>query len=83
VSQQQAIIRSGADFGRAIAHARLQRGATQDMLAIDAGVSRTVLAKIEAGKTTILIDHLLRLVRRLGGTVTITFDDAQGKQTDG
>jgi transcriptional regulator with XRE-family HTH domain len=53
------------------------------MLAIDAGVSRTVLAKIEAGKTTILIDHLLRLVRRLGGTVTITFDDAQGKQTDG
>ena len=56
---------------------------TQDELAAEAGVSRSVLAKIEAGKSTILVDHLLRLIRRLGGTVTVTFDGSTTKDSDG
>ena len=79
----RAALRSGADFGRAIAAARLRRSMTQDELAVDAGVSRSVLAKIEAGKSTILLDHLLRLIRRLGGTVTVTFDGSTTKDSDG
>ena len=72
------MVRSSEDLGRAVAEARHIRGLTQEQLAADGGLSRTWLAKLETGRSTPVLDHLLRLLRRLGATVTITFGDADG-----
>ena len=75
---QKWIVRSGGDFGRAIAELRHAHGLTQSELAEQGGLSRPWLAKLEAGRSTPVLDHLLRLTRRLGATVTITFDGGHG-----
>lgn len=67
-------IRSGADLGRAIAAVRADRGLTQADLARSVGMDRSWLAKLEAGRSATVLEHLLRLLRRLGATVTVTFD---------
>jgi HTH-type transcriptional regulator/antitoxin HipB len=72
------IVRSAADFGRALAGIRAQRRLTQEDLAAKAGVSRTYIARIESGVTTLAVDRLLRMLRRMGATVTISLDDDDG-----
>lgn len=69
------VVSSGEDLGRAIAEIRQSRGLTQQALAAQAGLSRTWLAKLETGRSSVVLDHLLRTLRRLGATVTVTFDD--------
>lgn len=64
-------MRSGADLGRAIASARRARGLTQAELAEGAGVNRSYLATLEQGASTLLLDRALRVLRRLGATITI------------
>jgi transcriptional regulator with XRE-family HTH domain len=66
-------IRSGADFGRAIAAIRGRRGLTQETTAELVGVPRTYLTRIETGMTVILIERILRILRRLGAEVTVSF----------
>lgn len=68
-------VRSGTDLGRAIAEIRTTRTLTQQQLADRSGLSRSWLAKLEAGRSAVVLDHLLRVLRRLGATITITFDD--------
>ena len=68
-------VRSGTDLGHAIAEIRTTRELTQQQLADHVGLSRSWLAKLEAGRSAVVLDHLLRVLRRLGATVTITFDD--------
>lgn len=75
---QQWTVRSAEDFGRSIADIRRAQGLTQRELAAQGGLSRHWLAKLEAGRSTPVLDHLLRLTRRLGATVTITFDGDSG-----
>jgi HTH-type transcriptional regulator/antitoxin HipB len=75
MAQRSWSVRSGDDLGRAVAEIRRGRGLTQSELAGEAGLSRAWLAKLERGRSTAVLDHLLRLLRRLGATVTITFDD--------
>lgn len=67
-------IRSGADFGRAIAAIRAQRGLTQESTAELVGVPRTYLTRIETGMTVILMERILRILRRLGAEVTVSFN---------
>ncbi|GAB7046801.1 hypothetical protein JCM9534A_19270 [Catenuloplanes indicus JCM 9534] len=64
-------MRSGSDFGVAVAEARAIRGLTQAATAELAGVERTYLARIEAGATTLLLDRILRILRRLGAEVIV------------
>lgn len=71
-------VRRGEDLGRAIAEVRRQRGLTQQDLAVSNGMSRSYVAKIEAGRSVSLLDHVLRLLRRLGATVTVTFEGDDG-----
>ena len=71
-------VRSSDDIGRAVADIRRARGMTQSELAEQGGLTRVWLAKLETGHTTPVLDHLLRLLRRLGATVTITFGDDDG-----
>ncbi|GAB7044074.1 MULTISPECIES: helix-turn-helix domain-containing protein [Catenuloplanes] len=68
---RRALVRSGADFGVAIAEARAIRGLTQVATAELATVERTYLARIEAGATTLLLDRILRILRRLGAEVIV------------
>ena len=65
-------IRSGADFGRAIADVRTIRGLTQEALAERSGTPRTYLARIETGMTVAMIDRILRILRRMGAEVAVS-----------
>jgi transcriptional regulator with XRE-family HTH domain len=66
----------GADLGRGIADARRARGLTQSQLA-EQGGSPPWLAKLEASRSTPVLEHLLR--RRLGVTITLTYDGDDGQ----
>jgi transcriptional regulator with XRE-family HTH domain len=78
VASQSWSVRSGADIGRAIADIRARHGLTQLGLAEQSGLSRGYLAQIESGKTVSLLEHELRILRRLGATVTITIERDDG-----
>jgi HTH-type transcriptional regulator / antitoxin HipB len=71
-------IRSGADLGRSIADLRGRQGMTQSELAVRVGLSRDYLAKIEGGRTVSLLEHSLRILRRMGATVTISWEPDDG-----
>ena len=66
-------VRSGADMGRAIAALRSDAGLTQQELGDLAGLDATYVSKIESGRTVTLLEHELRILRRLGARVTIEF----------
>ena len=74
VAQQTWVVRTGEDLGRGVAELRRQRGMTQEELAVQGGLTRVWLAKLETGRSSHVLDHLLRIIRRLGATVTITWD---------
>jgi len=71
-------VRSAADLGRAIAGVRGRRRLTQQRLAEQAGVERSYLARLEAGASTLAIERALRLLRRMGATVTVSLDRDDG-----
>lgn len=68
-------VRSAEDLGRAVAEIRRAQGKTQADLASEGGLSRESLAKLEGGRSSTILDHLLRLLRRMGATVTVTWGD--------
>lgn len=72
---RQWIIHSPSDLGRAIAGVRAARGLTQVELAQQAGVDRTYLARLEAGASAMVLERVLRVLRRMGATVTVEIDD--------
>ena len=74
---QQMVIRRPADVGVALAEARRVRGLSQAELADVAGVDRTYLARIEAGMSTILVQRVLRLLRRLGAELVVVLPAQQ------
>jgi transcriptional regulator with XRE-family HTH domain len=82
--QREWTIRGGADIGRTIADIRAASSMTQQELAETAGVSRDYIAQIESGRSSRILDHMVRILRRLGATVTVTFDvpdgDAEAEQ---
>ena len=82
MAQRTADIRSGEAFGQVIADIRSARGLTQADLAEQSGATRSYLSHVETGRTTRLLDMMLRILRVLNARVYIVFDD--GKEvTDG
>ncbi|MFN8074124.1 MAG: helix-turn-helix domain-containing protein [Kineosporiaceae bacterium] len=71
------VVRAGDDLGAAVAEIRRVRGLTQQELADRSGLSRHWLAKLENGRSAVVLDHLLRLLRRMGATVVVTFDEPE------
>ena len=61
------------DFGKTLAGVRRARGLTQEQLAELTGVSRTYLAKLEAGSDTVELQRLVLALRRMGAEVTVSF----------
>ncbi len=72
-------VRSTSDVGRAIAEIRRSKDLTQVELATQAGMSRDTLAQLETGRSGRTLDQLLRLLRRMGATVTITLGNDDGQ----
>jgi transcriptional regulator with XRE-family HTH domain len=66
-------VRAGADLGRAIGEVRAEQGLTQAQVADAVGISRGYLAQLETGKSGRLLDLLVRVLRRLGAEITVTF----------
>ena len=64
-------IHSGSDVGRAIYAARAARSLTQREAAELTGIEATYLSKIESGRTVSLLEHELRILRRLGARVVV------------
>lgn len=68
-------IRSGADLGRVVAQVRSDAGLTQAQLGDLVGLEATYISKMESGRTVSLLEHELRILRRLGARVTVEWDD--------
>lgn len=73
------LVRSPDDFGRAIAEIRKSQNITQAQLGAHSGMSRDSVAQLERGRQGRSIALLLRLLRRLGATVTITVEHPHGE----
>ena len=79
MATKQWSVRSTSDMGRAIAEIRRSKDLTQVELATQAGMSRDTLAQLETGRSGRTLDQLLRLLRRMGATVTITLGNDDGQ----
>ena len=66
-------------IGRAIAARRRLLDLTQAALGEQVGLDARSLSKIESGRTVSLLEHQLRVLRRLGAHITVEWPDA----TDG
>jgi transcriptional regulator with XRE-family HTH domain len=65
---------TSGSIGEAIRHYRKEAGLTQAQLAEMAGLRRSYLSELEAGKETEQVKRLLRVLRQLG--VRMTLDKA-------
>jgi HTH-type transcriptional regulator / antitoxin HipB len=64
-------IRSPQQLGDALRAARKQLGLTQAQLALAAGVGVRFIVDLEAGKPTVRLEHVLRVIDALGGEVQL------------
>lgn len=80
--KQRWVVRSGSDLGAAIGEIRATRGVTQADLSERLGVSRTWLAKLERGRTTHMVNLLVRLLSNMGATILVEFDDQEPSAGD-
>lgn len=65
-------IRSSQQLGNALRVARKQLGLTQPQLALAAGVGVRFIVELEAGKPTLRLEHVLRVIDALGGEVQLS-----------
>jgi len=67
-----ASIRSPERLGEALRAARKQLGLTQPQLALAAGVGVRFIVDLEAGKPTVRLENVLRVVDALGGELQLS-----------
>ena len=65
-------IRSPQQRGRELRAARKQLGLTQPQLALAAGVGVRFIVDLEAGKPTLRLENVLRVIDALGGEVQLS-----------
>jgi HTH-type transcriptional regulator/antitoxin HipB len=73
-------IRSPQQLGHVLRAARKQLGLTQPQLALAAGVGVRFIVDLEAGKPTLRLENVLRVIDALGGEIqlaglSVTTDD--------
>ena len=76
-------------LGHALRAARKQLGLTQPQLALAAGVGVRFIVDLEAGKTTLRLENVLRVIDALGGKLELLGlpssapeNDVKGKLND-
>mgnify|MGYP002374929842 FL=1 len=65
-------IRSPQQLGRALRAARKQLALTQPQLALAAGVGVRFIVDLEAGKPTLRLENVLRIIDALGGEIQLS-----------
>lgn len=65
------VIDTSTALGQAARRARRQLGLTQPQLALAAGVGVRFIVDLEAGKPTLRLENVLRVLHALGGRVSI------------
>ena len=65
-------IQTPNQLGDTLRAARKQLGLTQPQLALVAGVGVRFIVDLEAGKATLRLENVLRVIDALGGTVQLT-----------
>jgi HTH-type transcriptional regulator / antitoxin HipB len=65
-------IQSPLQLGDAIRQARKQLGLTQSQLALASGVGVRFIVDLEAGKPTLRLENILRVLNALGGELQIS-----------
>ena len=75
-------IRSPQQLGDSLRVARKQIGLTQPQLALAAGVGVRFMVELEAGKPTLRLENVLRVIDALGGEIQLIGlpTDASGNQ---
>ena len=78
-----ATITSPQYLGTVLRASRKRLGLTQADLALAAGVGLRFIVELEAGKPTVRLEQVLRVVDALGGSLTLTGLDTEPAQADG
>lgn len=65
-------IQTPQQLGHALRAARKQLGLTQPQLALAAGVGVRFMVDLEAGKPTVRLAHVLRVIAALGGEIQLS-----------
>lgn len=65
-------IRSTQQLGQTLRVARKQLGLTQSQLALAAGVGVRFIVDLEAGKPTLRLETVLRVIEALGGEIKLS-----------
>ncbi len=76
-------IDSAESLGAALRAGRKRLGLTQSDLALAAGVGLRFIVELEAGKPTVRLAQVLRVVDALGGSLVLTGLAAEPAQADG
>ncbi len=76
-------IDSAESLGAALRAGRKRLGLTQSDLALAAGVGLRFIVELEAGKRTVRLEQVLRVVDALGGSLVLTGWAAEPVQADG
>lgn len=71
------MIQTTIQLGKAIRRARKQLRLTQPQLALASGVGVRFLVELEAGKPSVRLEHVLRVLHTLGGELMLEFPYAQ------
>jgi HTH-type transcriptional regulator/antitoxin HipB len=75
-------IRSPQQLGAALRVARKQIGLTQPQLALAAGVGVRFIVDLEAGKPTLRLENVLRVIDALGGDIQLSGLPSVGDQSE-
>lgn len=59
-------------LGQTLRAARKRLGLTQPQLALAAGVGVRFIVELEAGKPTLRLENVMRVINSLGGALTLT-----------
>ena len=59
-------------LGQSLRAARRQLGLTQAQLSLAAGVGLRFIVELEAGKPTLRLEHVLRVINALGGELSLS-----------
>jgi y4mF family transcriptional regulator len=78
-----ATITSPQSLGTVLRASRKRLGLTQADLALAAGVGLRFIVELEAGKPTVRLEQVLRVVDALGSSLTLTGMDTEPAQADG
>jgi HTH-type transcriptional regulator/antitoxin HipB len=83
VTRRTVEVRKPRDIGDAIRVAREARGISQQELAEENAFDRFYLNRLEVGRSTVYITRLLRTLKSLGITLSVTFDDGRSGGENG